>query len=158
VSANVERGIVRKCIARMVLVASIIILIATTVAWIRSYRAADCWVRTTSERADSVYFSRGAVVLNFLTTSGDPGWVHTRDDPRAFPRSMAESGDLARWRFLGVEYSSISDMLIVPMWMLAAASGLGGWTMRRTLRRLRGRVEYDARRISGNSLVIEPQK
>ena len=53
----------------------VILLVATTVAvGLRSYRVADCWVRAAFRRADSIYYSRGAVVVNLLTTVGPPGW------------------------------------------------------------------------------------
>ena len=134
ISANITHGLIRKCVARMVLTLAIIIVLTTAVFWIRSYRVADCWVRTTAERTDSIYFSRGGIMVNLLTIAGQHGWSHQRADPAAFPRSMAESGDLPCWNVLGIEYSSLSQMLIVPMWSLIAVSSLCGGLMVRTLR------------------------
>jgi hypothetical protein len=85
VSAGVQRRIIRKCICRIVLTFATILFIATTVFWIRSYHVADCWTRTTAERSDSVYFSRGAIVLNLLTTVNQPGWFHDAGRAEGIP-------------------------------------------------------------------------
>src|SRR6185437_4737159 len=114
----------------------VMLVVATSVAWGRSYRVADCWIRTTAERTDSAYLARGAIVLNWMTSIGQPGWSQERDDPRALPKSMAESGDLARWNVFGIEYSSLSQMLIVPMWTVMGLSVICGMLMVRTLRSL----------------------
>ena len=71
----------------------------------------------------------------FAHSAGQPGWTYEHGEPRAFPRSTAESGDLARWNVLGIEYSSLSDMLILPMWSPIALVTICGMLLVRGLRR-----------------------
>jgi hypothetical protein len=96
IAAKLERGMVRRSLAKMALPVLAIVFVTSTVAWARSYWVCDCWVRTMADRADSLYYSRGTIVLDLLTTDGEPGWRHERADRapcRARPRNRGMCRD-----------------------------------------------------------------
>ncbi|HZL36157.1 MAG TPA: hypothetical protein VFC78_12645 [Tepidisphaeraceae bacterium] len=135
-AANFHAGLVARCAMKIALAGLAFVFIATTVLWVRSYWAADCVVRTTMERADSIYASRGVFVLAVNTIDGEQGLTYEHGRPADFPRSLAESGDVVTCGLAGMEYSWISGITIVPAWAPAGLAAILGGLLIRKLQKL----------------------
>jgi|SRR5579884_1027462 len=108
--------------------------------WVRGNWAADCITRTTNDRADSIYFTRGVLGFELFTIPDELGWRYDRAEPGDFPRSAGEIGVPAAWSFLGAQYAPAARLILVPMWVPAAATALAAaWGWRRRVRSRRSR-------------------
>jgi hypothetical protein len=125
----------RRCAARIAFVACTIIFIGSVALWARSYWTTDCLLRVGDTRCDSLYCSRGVFVFTAQTAGNLAGWSYESGDPASFPRSTAESGDARLCGLLGLEYSWISGVTIVPAWVIALLAGVSMGLLAGAMRR-----------------------
>ncbi|HEX4794033.1 MAG TPA: hypothetical protein VH370_09585 [Humisphaera sp.] len=138
-------GVLRRCSTYACSAAFAIICLLALLAWGRSYWAADCVIRTAQERAQAIYSTRGAIVLEQPCIQAEAGWSYERDNPADMVRTPADSGSKADWNILGAQRAASLGITVIPLWQIALVASLGSYGFWRLSRAVRSTIPSPAK-------------